>query len=105
MCGCERHWDPAAPCACQCNHKEDVVAGENLNAGDALGIDTETGKVVIQSKTPRLKRYIYKHTHECQYKNELFTYYPHTTGAIMFPIHPVCIEAETELMLVRIEDA
>jgi hypothetical protein len=52
----------------------------------------------------RLKRYIYKHAHECSQKNELFIYRPATQGNVMFPIAPVCIESEMELMRVRVED-
>jgi hypothetical protein len=77
MCPCKRHYDITKPCTCQCNHIE---------------------------KASRLKKYVYKHAHECSQKNELFVYRPATIGSVMFPIIPVCIEAEVELMRVRIED-
>jgi hypothetical protein len=59
-----------------------------------------TGKL----KLPRLKRYIYKHAHECSHKNELFVHRPYTVGNVMFPVHPVCVETGIELMRVRVED-
>jgi len=52
----------------------------------------------------RLKQYVYKHAHNCVHKNELFIYRPTTIGDVMFPIHPVCVETGTQLMLVRVED-
>lgn len=111
MCGCERHRDPAAPCDCQCNHKDDVYPGEKVyeagtvsNRDNIVGVDLSGNFVASTIKQPRLKRYIYKHAHECNQKNELYTYRPATQGNVMFPITPVCVETGTELMRVRVED-
>lgn len=76
MCSCERHNDITKVCTCKCSHPS----------------------------LARLKRYIYKHAHKCSLQNEFFAYRPATQGPVMFPIHPVCVEAEAQLMLVRIED-
>jgi hypothetical protein len=104
MCGCERHRDRSAPCNCECNHKEDYIAAEEILAGDAVVVGvTEEGQLVAH-KQPRLKRYVYRHSHDCNMKGEFYTHYPMSVGGVMFPNHPVCIEAEVPLMLVRVEE-
>ena len=70
---------------------------------DIIGVDNQ-GNLVAKPEVPRLKRYIYRHAHKCSQEGEYFTYRPTTQGPVMFPIHPVCVEAESQLLLCRIED-
>ena len=48
----------------------------------------------------RLKVRLYKHTHECDMKGEEYYYNPPTQGMVMFPVVPVCVQANVELELV-----
>lgn len=53
---------------------------------------------------PRLKSFLYKHTHACPLQGENFRYNPPTQGAHMFPVTPVCVYANVELELLTVED-
>lgn len=79
--------------------KEDIPAGAVVSV--SLTSELLDGTII---KPPRLKKYVYKHAHDCTWKNQLYDYYPATVGAVMFPIAPVCIETGIELMRVRVED-
>jgi hypothetical protein len=85
---------------------KEIITGEDIRAGDAVvvGVNSQGNFVASKITVPRLKRYIYKHAHECSHKNELYVHRPMTIGSVMFPVPPVCIETEIELMRVRIED-
>jgi hypothetical protein len=89
MCPCHRHYNIMAVCTCKCDH------------GRVLADFTESVYSTVREKmAQRLRIRIYRHTHECSQKGAIFRYYPPTQGGLMFPVVPVCIEADVELELI-----
>lgn len=92
MCGCERHFDRSAPCHCQCDHHEDT------------GIREISEVVYEHVETARLRTYVYQHNHACKISMAIFKYNPPTVGGVMLMAKPTCVETNTELELIHVED-
>jgi hypothetical protein len=92
VCSCQRHVNINAVCTCFCSHGR-----VPRDPDHPVLVPQETRKEVMP---PRLRVRIYKHTHECSQKGEIYRYFPPTRGGLMFPVVPVCIEADVELELI-----